>query len=78
MTHSYDGEIFCVETDLNVSAIRRFPENHAAWDHEYYWSDPFGNVSSQTNRPVTPLQGRKNEIRTPLARPPAPCQLAYR
>jgi hypothetical protein len=45
VTQPYDGEIFCVETDLNVSTIWRFPHNHATWDHEYYWPDPFGNVS---------------------------------
>ena len=41
----YDGEIFCIETDLNASTIWRFAHNRAVWDPEYYWSEPFGNVS---------------------------------
>ncbi len=41
----YDGEIFCIETDLNASTIWRFAHNRAIWDPEYYWSEPFGNVS---------------------------------
>jgi hypothetical protein len=41
----YDGEIFCIETDLNASTIWRFAHNRAIWDEEYYWSEPFGNVS---------------------------------
>ena len=45
ITQPYDGEIFCVETDLNASTIWRFAHNRAIWDPEYYWSEPFGNVS---------------------------------
>jgi hypothetical protein len=41
----YDGEIFCIETDLNASTIWRFAHHRAIWDPEYYWSEPFGNVS---------------------------------
>jgi hypothetical protein len=41
----YDGEIFCIETDLNASTIWRFAHHRAIWDHEYFWSEPFGNVS---------------------------------
>jgi hypothetical protein len=41
----YDGEIFCIETDLTASTIWRFAHNRATWDPEYYWSEPFGNVS---------------------------------
>jgi hypothetical protein len=41
----YDGEIFCMETDLNASTIWRFAHNRAIWDPEYFWSEPFGNVS---------------------------------
>ena len=41
----YDGEIFCIETDLKASTIWRFAHNRAIWDPEYYWSEPFGNVS---------------------------------
>jgi hypothetical protein len=41
----YDGEIFCIETDLLASTIWRFAHNRAIWDPEYYWSDPFGSVS---------------------------------
>lgn len=41
----YDGEIFCVETDGVASTIWRFAHNRAVWDPEYYWSEPFGNLS---------------------------------
>jgi len=42
----YDGEIFCIETDLVVSStVWRFAHHRATWDDEYYWSEPFGNVS---------------------------------
>lgn len=41
----YDGEIFCIETDAIASTIWRFGHNRAIWDPEYYWSEPFGNVS---------------------------------
>lgn len=41
----YDGEIFCMETDGLASTIWRFGHNRATWDPEYYWSEPFGNVS---------------------------------
>jgi hypothetical protein len=41
----YDGEIFCIETDLMASTIWRFAHDRAIWDPEYYWSEPFGNVS---------------------------------
>jgi hypothetical protein len=41
----YDGEIFCLETDLMASTIWRFAHNRALWDPEYYWSEPFGKIS---------------------------------
>jgi hypothetical protein len=41
----YDGEIFCIETDLKASTIWRFAHHRAIWDPKYYWSEPFGNVS---------------------------------
>jgi hypothetical protein len=41
----YDGEIFCIETDGIASTIWRFAHNRAIWDPEYYWSEPFGNIS---------------------------------
>jgi hypothetical protein len=41
----YDGEIFCIETDLHASTIWRFAHHRAIWDSEYYWSAPFGNLS---------------------------------
>jgi hypothetical protein len=42
---AYDGEIFCIETDLKASTIWRFAHHRAIWDPEYFWSEPFGNVS---------------------------------
>jgi hypothetical protein len=45
VTQPYDGEVFCVETDGKASTIWRFAHNRAVWDPEYYWSEPFGNVS---------------------------------
>jgi hypothetical protein len=45
ITQPYDGEIFCIETDLLASTIWRFAHNRAIWDPEYFWSEPFGNVS---------------------------------
>jgi hypothetical protein len=41
----YDGEIFCIETDLKGSTIWRFAHNRATWDPEYYWSQPAGRIS---------------------------------
>lgn len=41
----YDGEIFCIETDGLASTIWRFGHNRAIWDPEYYWSQPYGNIS---------------------------------
>jgi len=41
----YDTEIFCIETDLTASTLWRFAHNRAVWDPEYFWSEPFGNVS---------------------------------
>lgn len=41
----YDGEIFCIETDGVASTVWRFAHNRAIWDPEYYWSQPFGNIS---------------------------------
>ena len=42
---AYDTEIFCIETDGLASTIWRFAHNRATWDPEYYWTEPFGNVS---------------------------------
>jgi hypothetical protein len=41
----YDGEIFCMETDLQASTIWRFAHHRGIWDSEYYWSQPFENLS---------------------------------
>ncbi len=41
----YDSEIFCIETDGIASVVWRFAHHRAIWDPEYYWSEPFGNVS---------------------------------
>ena len=41
----YDGEIFCIETDGIASTIWRFAHDRAVWDPEYYWSQPFGNIT---------------------------------
>jgi hypothetical protein len=41
----YDSEIFCVETDGLGSTVWRFAHHRATWDPEYFWSEPFGNVS---------------------------------
>ena len=41
----YDGEIFCIETDGVMSTIWRFAHGRAVWDPEYYWTQPFGNLS---------------------------------
>jgi hypothetical protein len=46
ITQPYDGEIFCMETDGVASTVWRFGHNRATWDPEYFWSEPFGNVSS--------------------------------
>ncbi len=46
ITQPYDGEVFCMETDGVASTVWRFAHNRAIWDPEYYWTDPFGNVSS--------------------------------
>lgn len=41
----YDGEVFCIETDGVASTIWRFAHNRAIWDPEYYWTQPYGNIS---------------------------------
>jgi hypothetical protein len=41
----YDGEIFCMATDLLGSTIWRFAHHRVTWDSAYYWSQPFGNIS---------------------------------
>ncbi len=45
VTQPYDDEIFCIETDLKASTIWRFAHHRAIWDPEYFWSEPFGNLS---------------------------------
>jgi hypothetical protein len=34
-----------METEGSASTIWRFAHNRAVWDPEYYWSEPFGNIS---------------------------------
>ena len=46
ITQPYDGEVFCMETDGVASTVWRFAHNRAVWDPEYYWTDAFGNTSS--------------------------------
>lgn len=41
----YDGEIFCIETDGVMSTVWRFAHDRAVWDPEYFWTQPFGNMS---------------------------------
>jgi len=41
----YDGEIFCIETDGLASTVWRFAHNRSQWDPEYYWTQPYGNIS---------------------------------
>jgi len=42
---AYDGEVFCVETDMVASTVWRFAHNRAVWDPEYFWTQPLGNLS---------------------------------
>ena len=41
----FDNEIFCMATD-GTSTVWRVAHNRVIWDPEYYWSQPFGNISS--------------------------------
>jgi len=41
----YDNEIFCIETDGMGSTVWRFAHNRSTWDPEYYWTQPYGNMS---------------------------------
>jgi hypothetical protein len=41
----YDGEVFCIETDLRASTVWRFAHNRAVWNPEYFWTQPLGNLS---------------------------------
>jgi len=41
----YDGEVFCMETDGLGSTVWRFAHHRAKWNNEYYWTEPFGNLS---------------------------------
>jgi hypothetical protein len=41
----YDGEIFCIETDGIESTVWRFAHDRSVWDSEYYWTQPYGNMT---------------------------------
>ena len=41
----YDEEIFCIETDGLAPTIWRFAHDRATRDQEYYWVQPYGNIS---------------------------------
>jgi hypothetical protein len=41
----YDGEIFCIETDLLASTVWRFAHNRAVWNPIFPWTQPLGNLS---------------------------------
>jgi hypothetical protein len=41
----YDGEVVCIETDSVASTVWRFAHNRAIWNPEYWWSQPYGNMS---------------------------------
>lgn len=41
----YDGEVFCMETDLVQSTIWRFAHNRGIWDPNFSWTEPHGNLS---------------------------------
>jgi hypothetical protein len=42
----FDGEVVCIETDGVAQTIWRFAHNRTVWDPEYFWTQPFGNISS--------------------------------
>jgi len=41
----YDGEVFCIETDLLASTVWRFAHNRAVWNPKFFWTQPLGNLS---------------------------------
>jgi hypothetical protein len=41
----YDNEIICIETDLLGSTVWRFAHDRVHWDPEYYWTQPYANIS---------------------------------
>jgi hypothetical protein len=41
----YDSEVFCIETDGVKSTVWRFAHDRATYDSEYYWTQPYGNMS---------------------------------
>jgi hypothetical protein len=41
----YDEEVFCIETDGLEQTIWRFAHDRAVRDQEYYWVQPYGNIS---------------------------------
>lgn len=41
----YDGEVFCIETDLLASTVWRFAHNRAVWNPTFAWTQPLGNLS---------------------------------
>src|SRR5579864_1848262 len=45
ITHPYEGEIFCIETDGAASTIWRFAHNRADWYPEYFQTQPLGSIS---------------------------------
>ena len=42
---AFDNEIFCMATD-GTSTVWRIAHHRVIWNPEYYWSEPFGNISS--------------------------------
>jgi hypothetical protein len=41
----YDDEIICIETDILGSTVWRFAHDRVAWNPEYYWTQPYANIS---------------------------------
>jgi hypothetical protein len=45
ITHPFEGEIFCIETDGAASTVWRFAHNRATWYPKYFNTQPLGSIS---------------------------------
>jgi hypothetical protein len=45
ITEPFQNEVFCIETDGLASTVWRFAHNRVMWQEEYFWTQPYGNLS---------------------------------
>jgi hypothetical protein len=45
ITEPFQNEVYCIETDGLGSTIWRFAHNRVMWQEEYFWTQPYGNLT---------------------------------